>query len=201
MLISGGGRSLQNLIDRSRAGMLKASVTKVISSLSSAYGLERARQAGIPTAVVRRKDHPDTESFSGAITAELDACAPDAVVLAGFMCFYCVPAAYAGRVMNIHPALLPSFGGKGFYGERVHEAVLRHGCKVSGCTVHFVDNVYDHGPIVVQKVVRVLEDDDAHSLADRVFQQELEALPEAINLMTEGRLRIEDGRVRILPAC
>ena len=200
VLISGGGRTLQNLIDRSRAGTLKARVVKVISSLRSAYGLERARNAGIPTAVVRRRDFTDTASFSAAITAELQECSADAVVLGGFMCFYEIPQCYAGRVMNIHPALLPSFGGKGYYGERVHNAVLQRGCKVSGCTVHLVDNVYDHGPIVVQKTVPVLEGDDAHALSDRVFAQELEAMPEAINLMAEGRLELDGDRVRILPS-
>jgi folate-dependent phosphoribosylglycinamide formyltransferase PurN len=102
--------------------------------------------------------------------------------------------------MNIHPALLPLFGGRGFYGDRVHAAVLEHGCRISGCTVHFVDNVYDHGPIIVQRAVKVEESDDVHSLAERVFEQELEAYPEAINLFAEGRLRVEGRRVRILPA-
>jgi len=199
VLISGGGRSLQNLIDRSRDGRLKARVVKVISSRSDAYGLVRAREAGMPASVVRRRDHPDAAAFSRAVTAEVDACDPDLIVLAGFMCFYTLPEAYKGRAINIHPALLPSFGGKGYYGERVHAAVLERGCKVSGCTVHFVDNVYDHGPIIVQRAVPVLEGDDAHALADRVFEQELEAMPEAINLYAEGRLRIEGGRVRILP--
>ena len=126
-------------------------------------------------------------------------CHANLVALAGFLCFYLLPGRYMNRVMNIHPALLPAFGGKGFYGERVHKAVLEHGCKVSGCTVHFVDNVYDHGPIIVQKTVGVEEGDDAHSLADRVFEKELEAYPEAINLFAAGRLKVEGGVVRVLP--
>jgi phosphoribosylglycinamide formyltransferase-1 len=199
VLLSGSGRTLQNFLDRSASGSLKARVVKVVSSLSKAYGLVRAQNAGIPTAVVRKKDHDSVESFSLAITRELDSCKPDLVALAGFMCFYRVPDHYRNRVMNIHPALLPSFGGQGYYGERVHQAVLDHGCKVSGCTVHFVDNVYDHGPIIVQKAVPVLEDDDAHTLADRVFAAECEAYPEAINLFAEGRLRVEGSRVRVLP--
>ena len=199
VLISGSGRTLQNFLDLSRTGALKARVVKVISSLSGAYGLVRARQAGVPTAVVRRRDYADCDAFSRAITAELDKARPDLVALAGFMCYYRIPAHYENRVMNIHPALLPSFGGQGFYGERVHEAVLQYGCRVSGCTVHFVDNVYDAGPVIVQKTVPVLQDDDIHSLADRVFEKELEAYPEAINLFAEGRLRVEGRRVRILP--
>ena len=200
VLLSGSGRTLQNFLDRSADGTLKARVVKVISSRSDAYGLVRADSAGVPTAIVRRKSFPDTQSFSSAITAEVDACEADLVALAGFMCFYQLPERYANRVMNIHPALLPSFGGRGFYGERVHDAVLAHGCKVSGCTVHFVDNVYDHGPIIIQKAVDVAEGDDAHSLAGRVFEQELAAYPEAINLFAEGRLSVDGQIVRIRPA-
>jgi formyltetrahydrofolate-dependent phosphoribosylglycinamide formyltransferase len=200
VLLSGSGRTLQNFLDRSAGGALKARVVKVVSSRPDAYGLVRAQEAGVPTAVVRRRDFPDIESFSRALTEQLDECEPDLVALAGFMCYYRVPERYINRMMNIHPALLPSFGGPGFYGDRVHEAVLRHGCKVSGCTVHFVDNVYDHGPIIVQRAVEVEEDDDAHSLAARVFEQELEAYPEAVNLFADGRLKVERGVVRVLPA-
>lgn len=200
VLLSGSGRTLQNFLDRSAGGRLKAKVVKVVSSRPDAYGLVRAQEAGVPTAVVRRRDFPDIESFSDALTAQLDECEPDLVALAGFMCFYRVPERYINRMMNIHPALLPSFGGRGFYGDRVHEAVLRHGCKVSGCTVHLVDNVYDHGPIIVQRVVEVEEGDDVHSLAARVFEQELEAYPEAVNLFADGRLKVERGVARILPA-
>jgi len=199
VMLSGSGRTLQNFLDLSAAGRLKARVVKVISSRPDAYGLVRARDAGIPTQVVSRRDFPDVDSFSEAITAELDQARPDLVALAGFMCFYRVPDHYMNRVLNIHPALLPRFGGQGFYGDRVHRAVLDHGCKVSGCTVHFVDNVYDHGPIVVQKCVPVLEGDDVHSLAARVFEKECEAYPEAVNLFAEGRLKVEGRRVRIMP--
>ena len=137
VLLSGSGRTLQNFLDLSRAGRLKARVVKVVSSLSSAYGLERARTHGVPAAVVRRKDYDTLEGFSDAITAELDEAGVELVAMAGFMCLYRIPERYAGRMMNIHPALLPAFGGQGFYGERVHQAVLDYGCKVSGCTVHF----------------------------------------------------------------
>jgi len=199
VLISGGGRTLQNLLDRSEAGTLAARVVKVVSSRADAYGLVRAQQHGVPTAVVRRKDFGSVEEFSRAITQQMEAAQVELIAMAGFLSLYRIPPRYNGRVMNIHPALLPSFGGKGFYGERVHQAVLDCGCKVSGCTVHFADNEYDHGPIIVQKAVEVREDDDAHSLADRVFQKELEAYPEAINLFAQGRLRVEGRIVKILP--
>jgi len=199
VLISGGGRTLQNFLDLSDAGRLKARVVKVVSSRPDAGGLERARGHGVPTAVVRRRDFDDVEAFSRAITSELQAQEVELVAMAGFMCLYRVPDCYTGRVINIHPALLPSFGGQGSYGDRVHRAVLERGCKVSGCTVHFADNRYDNGPIIVQKAVAVEEDDDEHTLAARVFEKETEAYPEAINLFAEGRLRIEGCRVRILP--
>lgn len=199
VLISGSGRTLQNFLDLSDAGRLKAEVVKVVSSRSDAYGLERARQHGVPTAVVRRKDFRSVEDFSAAITAELQAEHVELVAMAGFLCLYRIPDCLANRVMNIHPALLPRFGGQGFYGDKVHQTVLDNGSKVSGCTVHFADNVYDHGPIIVQKAVPVEEGDDAHSLAARVFEKEKEAYPEAINLFAEGRLQTREGRVEIKP--
>ncbi len=199
VLLSGSGRTLQNFLDLSADGKLDADVVKVISSLPDAYGLTRAENAGVDTAVVQRKDYDTTESFSEDISAELDTCDPDLVTMAGFMCFYRIPERYHLRVMNIHPALLPAFGGKGYYGERVHRAVLEHGCKVTGCTVHFADNIYDHGPIIVQKAVEVAETDDAHELADRVFEKEKEAYPEAINLFARERLKVEGRCVNVLP--
>jgi formyltetrahydrofolate-dependent phosphoribosylglycinamide formyltransferase len=200
VLLSGGGRSLQNFIDLAEAGALEADIVKVVGSLTKAYGLERARAAGIDTAVVRKKDHNGVEAFSDALLAELDPASPDLIVMAGFMCLWRIPERYAGRVMNIHPALLPSFGGQGFYGDRVHRAVLEYGCKVTGCTVHFADNEYDHGPIIVQKTVPVLEGDDEHTLAARVFEAEKQAYPEAVNLFAQGRLKLEGRRVRVLEA-
>ena len=121
------------------------------------------------------------------------------MVLAGFMCLIRIPDGFLGRVMNIHPALIPAFCGKGYYGHHVHEAVLEYGAKVSGCTVHFADNVYDHGPVIVQKTVPVLDGDTPDSLAARVFGKECEAYPEAIRLFGEGRLQIEGRRCRVLP--
>jgi len=198
VLISGGGTTLQNFIDKINEGKLNAEIKVVISSLSTAYGLVRAKKHGIPTAVIRKKDFPDWDEMSKAITAELDKYPIDLVCMAGFMCFYRIPEKYMGRVMNIHPALIPAFCGKGLYGHLVHEAVIEYGAKISGCTVHFADNQYDHGPIIIQKAVPVLDDDTPETLAKRVFEKECEAYPEAINLFAEGRLKIEGRRVRIL---
>jgi len=196
VLISGGGRSLVNMIDHIKAGKLSASIELVISSRPDASGLEKAASAGIPTVVISSKGKTRDE-FSSEITAALDKVNPDLICQAGFMCFYHIPSQYRGKVMNIHPALLPAFGGKGMFGHHVHEAVIKAGCKVSGCTVHFADNVYDNGPIIIQKVVPVMEDDTPDDLAARVFEQEKVAYPEAIQLFAEGRLTIEDQRVRI----
>jgi formyltetrahydrofolate-dependent phosphoribosylglycinamide formyltransferase len=198
VLISGGGRSLVNMIDHIKAGKLAASIELVIASSPKAAGLARASQAGLPTLVIPGKGK-SLDQFSSEITSALDRVKPDLVCLAGFMCFYHIPDHYLGKVMNIHPALLPAFGGKGMFGHHVHEAVLKAGCKISGCTVHFADNIYDSGPIIVQKTVPVLETDTPDDLAARVFEQEKIAYPEAIQLFAEGRLAIEDRRVRISP--
>ena len=199
VLLSGSGRSLQNLIDRIAAGKLDARIAVVISSRTDAYGLVRARNHGIPTAVIGSRMHKNFDALSAAIAEELDKYPVDLIVMAGFMCLFTMPEKFLGRAMNIHPALIPAFCGKGYYGHLVHESVLESGVKVSGCTVQFADNEYDHGPIIVQRVVTVLDDDTPDTLADRVFEQELEAYPEAIQLFAEGRLRIEGRRVRILP--
>ena len=200
VLLSGGGRTLQNLFDRMDAGKLDAEVVVVGSSRRDAHGLERARLRGVPTFVVPSRRYRDTPSFSKTVFEKLGQYQYDLLALAGFMCLLDIPPELAGRVMNIHPALIPAFCGKGQYGHLVHEAAIACGVRVSGCTVHFADNVYDHGPIIVQKTVPVLDDDTPDSLAERVFAQECEAYPEAIRLFGEGRLRIEGRRVRILPA-
>jgi phosphoribosylglycinamide formyltransferase-1 len=201
VLLSGGGTTLENLFHHIAAGKLDAEVAVVGSSRSDAYGLVRAANHRVPTFVVPSRKHKgDIEGFSKAIFGELSRCEPDLVVLAGFMCLLRIPQAFEGRMMNIHPALIPAFCGEGYYGHHVHEAVLRYGAKVSGCTVHFADNVYDHGPIIVQRTVPVLEDDTPDTLRARVFEKECEAYPEAIRLFGEGRLRIEGRRTRILDA-
>ena len=198
VLLSGGGTTLQNMLGRIDAGTLDAKVSVVISSRADAYGLERARETYIPAVVVSSREHKDFETLSAAIADELDKHAVDLVVMAGFMCLFRMPEKFIGRAMNIHPALIPAFCGKGYYGHHVHEAVLEYGAKVSGCTVHFADNEYDHGPVILQKTVPVLDDDTPDTLAARVFEKECEAYPEAIQLFAEGRLKIEGRKVRVL---
>lgn len=199
VLLSGSGRTLQNLIDKIEQGSLDAEIVVVISSRADAFGLQRARRHGIPTAVVERERFKDAEEFSNEITAKLDAYNIDLVIMAGFNCLYKIPEKYMGRVMNIHPSLIPSFCGKNYWGERVHKAVLDSGVKVTGCTVHFADNTYDNGPIILQRVVPVLDGDTPESLARRVFKEECVAYPEAIRLFQQGRLKIEGRKVNILP--
>ncbi|MGE0709707.1 MAG: phosphoribosylglycinamide formyltransferase [Planctomycetota bacterium] len=198
VLLSGGGRTLQNLIDLRAAGELPLELALVISSCPDAHGLVRARRAGIPTRVVRRGDFPGTAAFTAAVFAEVRAAGADAVALAGWLkLLRPIPAAYQGRVLNIHPSLIPAFCGKGFYGRRVHEAVLEAGAAVTGCTVHLVDDEYDHGPIVLQREVPVEPGDDAEALSDRVFAVERELYPEALRLLAAGRLEVEGRRVLI----
>jgi phosphoribosylglycinamide formyltransferase-1 len=196
VLLSGGGTTLQNLLDRSAADRLPAKIVLVVSSKTDAFGLERARQAGVPTLVVNRKEAGSLGEFSQRIFAACRDARVDLVCLAGFLQLIKLPDDFVGRVINIHPALVPAFSGKGFYGHHVHEAVLASGAKITGCTVHFVDNEYDHGPIILQRPVPVLDDDTPQSLATRVFAQECEAYPEAIALFAAGRLKVDDRRVR-----
>jgi phosphoribosylglycinamide formyltransferase-1 len=199
VLLSGGGTTLQNLLDRIADGRLWAAVVQVVSSRADAFGLERARRAGVPAAVVDRKDCGSREEFSGRIFALCREARADLVCLAGFLQLIVVPEDFQGRVMNVHPALIPAFCGKGYYGRHVHEAVLAYGAKVSGCTVHFADNQYDHGPIILQRVVPVRDDDTPETLAARVHEQENEGYPEAVRLFAEGRLRIAGRRVLVAP--
>ena len=199
VLLSGGGSTLQNLLDRIAAGTLPAEVVVVVASRPEAYGLERARQAGIPALVVARKEYQDSARFSDAMHAALAPYDVDLVILAGFLSLFEPRSRYAGRVMNIHPALIPAFCGAGFYGDRVHRAVIESGVRLSGCTVHFADDQYDHGPIILQDTVPVFDDDTPETLAARIHALEHELYPEAIRLWAEGRLRIEGRRVRILP--
>lgn len=180
VLLSGSGRTLQNLIDRIEAGTLPAKIEVVVSSTPKAFGLERARKHNLPAVAVERKAYPDARSYSDAVTRALEAHPIDLVIMAGFLHLYLYPEKWERRVLNIHPALLPDFGGKGFYGYRVHEAVLAAGAKESGCTVHFADHRYDRGSIVVQRRVPVLPGDTPDALAERVFREECIAYPEAI---------------------
>ena len=200
VLLSGSGRTLENVQQEILAGRLSARVVVMVSSKSEAYGLVRARQHGLDAVAVSRRDSSDLQAFNDAMNAVLARYPLDLVILAGFLSLYQPPPALVGRVMNIHPALLPAFGGRGLYGDRVHRAVLESGVKLSGCTVHFADACYDHGPIILQAAVPVYDDDTVESLAARVFAAECELYPQAIQLYAEDRLRIAGRRVRILPA-
>lgn len=198
VLISGGGRSLQNLIDLINAGKLNARIAVVISSLSKVKGVERARAAGLPVEIIRRRDFADMASFSDAIVNVLDRYNVQLAVQAGWTCLWHIPEGWYGRVMNIHPALLPKYGGKGYFGHRVHEAVLAAGETQSGCTVHFANNEYDAGPVILQRIIPVLPDDTPEALAARVFEQECIAYPVAIRLFAEGRLKLQGDHVEIV---
>lgn len=197
VLISGGGTTLRNLIDKIGARQLDAEIKLVVSSAPAAGGLKFANAAGIPTTIIERESTSSDDEFSRAVFAACRTADVDYVVMGGFLKFVPIPADFENRVLNIHPALIPAFCGKGFYGERVHQAVLEYGARVSGCTVHFVDNQYDHGPILLQRVVPVLDDDTPQSLAARVFEAECEAYPEALRLLARGRVSVEGRRVRI----
>lgn len=200
VLLSGSGTTLQNILDCCDRGELDARVACVVSSRPDAYGLERARKAGVPAITVNRKEYSSVDAFGEAVW---DAVMPhnvDLVVLAGFMSLLTIPKQFEGRIMNVHPALIPAFSGEGMYGKRVHQAVLDKGAKITGVTVHFVDEHYDHGPIILQAPVAVHEDDTAETLAERVQAKEREVYPKAIQLFAENRLRIEEGRVRVLDA-
>jgi phosphoribosylglycinamide formyltransferase 1 len=199
VLVSGSGTTLQNLVDVIARGQLHARVEVVIGSRPALLGLKRAAEAGLTHVVVDRTKHQDVATFSKQVFSYCDGLGVDLVCLAGWLCLLEIPAKYHGRVMNIHPALLPSFGGKGMYGQRVHQAVIDHGCKVSGCTVHFVDATYDTGPIILQRTCPVLDEDTAEMLARRVFQEEKVAYAEAIRLFQQGRLKVDGRRVKVLP--
>ena len=198
VLLSGGGRTLLNILEDIRANRLNAEVAVVIAS-RSCQGVQRCSDAGLDVKTISYKDSPDVQTYSADIAAALDAAEVDLVIQAGFLSLWRIPRQYQGRVMNIHPALLPSFGGRGMFGRHVHEAVIAAGVKVSGCTVHFVTNEYDSGPIIIQRCVAVAEGDTPEDLAARVFEQECIAYPEAIALFAAGRLAVEGGIVRIAP--
>jgi phosphoribosylglycinamide formyltransferase-1 len=195
VLISGGGTTLANLLEKITAGLLDIRVELVIASQAKAGGLAIAAQAGIPSLVIEQRDYPAVTEFSQAIFDACRAVHPHLIVMGGFLKLVTIPPDFRDRVVNIHPALIPAFCGHGYYGHHVHEAVLAYGAKVSGCTVHFVDNQYDHGPIILQRVVPVRDDDTPQSLAARVFEAECEAYPEALRQFAAGELRVEGRRV------
>ena len=193
--VSGGGTNLQAIIDALNSGKIRdAQIVRVISNNKNAYALTRAKDAGIEGVCVSPRDYENRERFNEALLECLKEADPDLIVLAGFM--VAVPAnvieAYRGRIINIHPALIPSFCGKGYYGLHVHEKVLQRGAKVTGATVHFVDEDLDHGPILLQKAVEVREGDTPEVLQRRVMEEaEWILLPEAISLLAQGRVTID----------
>ena len=200
-LVSGGGTNLQAIIDNIEAGRLNAEIVAVVSNVPEAGALERAKKHGLPSFVVNHRDFASRELFDRGLAAIIDRQKAKLVCLCGFMRIFSpfFVEHYPGRVINIHPALLPDFGGKGFYGHRVHEAVLAAGKTVSGCTVHFVDKEVDHGPIILQRTVPVLADDTPDDLAERVLQQEHIAYSQAIELFAQNRLELKANKVLIKP--
>lgn len=198
VLISGSGRTLKNFLDLAAEGQLPVDVRLVISSSPTAGGLEYAVDAAVPTEIFVRKNFTSAQAYGDAIFAACRAAGVDYVAMAGFLKLAPVPDDFAGRVINIHPALIPAFCGHGMYGHRVHQAVLDYGAKVTGVTVHFVDNEYDAGPIIWQQPVPVFDDDTAETLAARVFEAEKEAYPHVLQLLAAGRIKLEGRRVRIV---
>jgi phosphoribosylglycinamide formyltransferase-1 len=192
VLISGSGTTLQNLIATQRRGQLAAEIVGVVSSKADVLGVQRARAAGLPVTIVPRS--PPT-TFSDRVFAAIEAWQPDWVCLAGWLHLIHIPPRFQHRVLNIHPSLLPAFGGVGMYGRRVHDAVLQSGAKISGCTVHFADDTYDTGPIVLQRAVPVDDADTPESLAERVFAAECDAYPAAINWLATHTWKLQGRRV------
>lgn len=199
VFISGGGTTLKNLMEKTATGQLNAEIQLVISSSSSSRGLRFAEQGGISHHVIRPKDFTSRDDYSEVMFELCRTARVDLVVLGGFLKQIAVPDDYRHRVVNVHPALIPAFCGKGLYGRFVHEAVLKYGVKLTGCTVHFVDNKYDHGPVILQKTIMVEDDDTPEMLAARVFAIECEALPEALQLIATGRISLAGRRVQIAP--
>ena len=201
VLVSGGGTNLQALIDAEKSGeIIGGKITCVISSNSEAYALERAKNNGISTRVIPRKDYSDSKSYSMAVLNALDEEQADLVVLAGFMTILdeCVTSKYAYKIINVHPALIPSFCGEGYYGLKVHEAALAYGVKVSGATIHFVNEEADAGAIILQGVVNVEKDDTPEVLQKRIMENvEWKLLPKAVSLFCQDKIEIIDGRAYV----
>jgi phosphoribosylglycinamide formyltransferase-1 len=200
VLISGGGSNLQALIDGAEAGSIPARIGLVLSNRAAAYGLVRARTHGIPALHLHPKDFPDSEAYHRHILQTLKAHGVDLVVLAGYLRILSkeLVEAYRHRIINVHPSLIPAFCGRGFYGEHVHRAVLDYGAKVTGATVHFVDEGADTGPILLQEPVLVLQSDDVKALAARVLKVEHALLCKAVSLLAQDRVLVEGRCVRIL---
>ncbi len=201
VLVSGGGTNLQALIDATERGSINGRIVRVIAGKSDAYALKRAAQHGIPSCIIKQKEYPNQQAFDHALITELKKANTDLVVLAGYLSILGkeVTSAFSGRMINIHPSLIPSFCGAGYYGLHVHEAALKYGVKVTGATVHFVNEIPDGGAIILQKAVDVLQDDTPESLQKRVMEQaEWVILPQAVSLFCDGLLSLtKDGKVII----
>lgn len=201
VLVSGGGTNLQALIDAEKAGeIFGGKITCVISSNPAAYALERAKNNGISTRIIPRRDYSDSKAYSIAVLNALDEEQADLVVLAGFMTILdeCVTSKYAYKIINVHPALIPSFCGEGYYGLKVHEAALSYGVKVSGATIHFVNEEADAGAIILQGVVNVEKDDTPEILQKRIMENvEWKLLPKAVSLFCQDKIEIIDGKAYI----
>lgn len=197
VLISGGGTTLANLAAEVAAGRLDARIRRVVCSKEDAAGIEKSRQTGFDTVVLPRRRFCSHDAFGEAVTAAVSESVCDLVLMAGFTHLWLIPEPWLGKVMNIHPALIPSFCGRGLHGMRVHRAVIASGVKISGCTVHFADNEYDHGPIILQRPVPVEFDDTPETLQERVFAEECIAYPLAVRRFAEGRLEIVGSRVKV----
>jgi len=198
VLLSGEGTSLENLFEQIESGALDAQIVAVISSKPNAGGLERAQRRGIAALAIPRNQYPDPTDFNDAIHAELDRHEVDLVACLGFLSPFETRGKFDGRAINVHPALIPAFCGKGYYGRRVHEAVLASGATTTGATVHFIDDEYDSGPIILQEEVAVQKDDTPTSLAKRVQEAERRLVPKAIQLFANHQLTIKDQKVQIL---
>ncbi len=202
VLVSGGGTNLQALIDSSKRGEIKnGKITCVISSNPNAYALKRAEENDIPTEVIRRKDYAEFEEYDNALTELLQSKNIDLVVLAGFMTILGekVIKTFENRIINIHPSLIPSFCGEGFYGLKVHEGALKKGVKVTGATAHFVNEICDGGPIIIQKAVEVQNGDTPEILQKRVMEQaEWKILPKAVSLFCEDKIIVKDNKTEII---
>ena len=194
VLLSGTGRTLDNLVEKIKKGSLNAEIVCVASSKKEALGLKKALDYGIPARGFDIKDHKELSEEINSFILDFK---PDLIVLAGFLKMYYVPEGYQFKVINIHPALIPMFAGKGYYGMKVHKAVWESGVKVSGCTVHFVNEEYDKGLIIAQKCVPVFAGDTPEDIAKRVFKAECELYPEVINLFAENKITIKNNKVFI----
>ncbi len=194
VLLSGSGRTLDNFHNKIKTGKLNCEIVAVGSSSKKALGVKKAENYGYPVLAVEEKNHKILSDKLNSFILQFN---PDLICLAGYMKLYSIPKGFEGKVLNIHPALIPAFCGKGFYGMHVHKAVIKAGVKVTGCTVHIVSDKYDEGPILLQKCVPVFENDTENTVADRVFETECELYPKAINLFANNKIEIIENKIYI----